>query len=76
MKIIKAGNIALGYTGICTNCQCEIECSIHETKQTIDRDTVKGCATRYVECPQCKKDFLWVVPINTKYSLQPYHCGV
>jgi hypothetical protein len=46
--------------GRCAGCGCKIECAKDETKECIDRDTQPGMATRYVKCPECHKDFLWV----------------
>lgn len=60
MKILRHGNLtASKMEGTC-KCGCRVQCKMSETKQLIDRDTQPGMATRYVECPECHAEFLWV----------------
>lgn len=61
MKITKHGNVGgkKKLRGECQGCGCKIECEENETKLLTDRDSPQG--SRYVRCPECKRDFLWVV---------------
>jgi len=61
MKILKSGTKKDGKLhGKCRDCGCEIECEQVETQTLMDRDTLPGMATRYVKCPECSHDYLWV----------------
>jgi hypothetical protein len=61
MKIIKSGKKPKPMRGTCQGCGCKVEVVEKETKfLAYDRDHVPGAATRYVKCPECKRDFLWV----------------
>jgi hypothetical protein len=60
MKIKKHGHFNHKYSGECRNCGCVVECDKSETKTLIDRDTLPGTATQYVDCPECGTKFLWV----------------
>jgi ribosomal protein S2 len=70
MKIIQHGINNPGpviYRGTCQRCRCIIEASAEETKElTIDRDYTPGAATRYVKCPDCSNEYLWVRPVNSQ----------
>jgi len=46
--------------GICHQCNCEVECHGYETKKLVDRDTTEGMSTRYVHCPECLNEYLWL----------------
>lgn len=46
--------------GTCTHCKTRIICDLEDTKYLHDRDTTPGCATRYVKCPGCSNEYLWV----------------
>lgn len=62
MKILKHGNLKSKrlLQGECDNCGCSVQCHLEETKYLHDRDTPEGGATRYVTCPECHTEYLWV----------------
>lgn len=61
MKILKHGSrIRVNLTGGCQRCGCVVEVNAKATKELIDRDTEAGMATRYVHCPDCDNEYLWV----------------
>lgn len=62
MKILKSGTTkqTRGLTGECQHCSCIVECAPDEAHELIDQDTQPGMATRWVKCPECHRDHLWV----------------
>lgn len=58
MKIIKHGTPLPTLTGSCEICKCEVEATKSETQLKFDRDSPEGL--RYVRCPECGHDYLWV----------------
>jgi hypothetical protein len=62
MEILKHGKNARPrkLQGYCKDCGCVVLVSRSETQELIDRDTTAGSATRYIPCPECNNEFLWV----------------
>ena len=60
MKIIKKGRLPkdVKYRGSCQDCCCEVECDGLEVAIMVDRDSPNGA--RYVKCPECGREHLWV----------------
>lgn len=46
-------------TGRCQQCGCKVEASLSEVKVLVDRDSPAGA--RYVRCPECSNEYLWVL---------------
>lgn len=68
MKIIKHGTTvpATVMRGECQGCGCVVACAESETKHLVDRDTVPGSAVHYVTCPECGRNYLWVVEVENR----------
>jgi hypothetical protein len=61
MKILRHGKKGANtLKGACDYCKCTVMVNIKVTKELIDRDTEPGMATRYVHCPECPNEYLWL----------------
>jgi uncharacterized protein with PIN domain len=62
MEIIRHGNRHSEHLmgGKCLRCGCIVRVKEEETREMVDRDTLPGGATRYVHCPECENEYLWV----------------
>lgn len=59
MKILKHGTKkAKQMRGTCGHCGCRVQCSEEETSK--DQERPGADVDHYVQCPQCKADYLWL----------------